>query len=134
VGHARKASSPLNGDQALQLQTLLEVLSQVDRDDASEAAVQSLRVWFQSATGARLPAGNWREAMCHWLSHNEVVFQVAEALRKPRKLQDLLASLGETLGRPISQEEILVWLALGRHRARAGARCCAQWCTASCVA
>jgi ATP-dependent helicase YprA (DUF1998 family) len=112
-GTPRKANPPLNGDQALQLQTLLEVLSQVDRDDASEAAVQSLRVWFQSATGNRLPAGNWREAMCHWLSHNEVVFQVAEALRKPRKLQDLLASLGETLGRPISQEEVLVWLALG---------------------
>ena len=42
-GTPRKASPPLNGDQALQLQTLLEVLSLVDRDDASEAAVQSLR-------------------------------------------------------------------------------------------
>lgn len=112
-GTPRKASPPLNGDQALQLQTLLDVLSQVDREDVTEAAVQSLRVWFQSATGNRLPAGPWREAMCEWLSHNEVVFQVAEALRKPRRLQDLLASLGDTLGRPISQEEILVWLALG---------------------
>lgn len=119
-GTPRKASSPLNGDQALQLQTLLEVLSQVDRDDASEASVQSLRVWFQSATGNRLQAGNWREAMCQWLSHNEVVFQVAEALRKPRKLQDLLTSLGETLGRPISQEEILVWLALGAASRQGG--------------
>ena len=119
-GTPRKASPPLNGDQALQLQTLLEVLSLVDRDDASDAAVQSLRVWFQSATGDRLPAGSWREATCHWLSHNEVVFQVAEALRKPRKLQDLLAGLGETLGRPISQEEILVWLALGAASRQGG--------------
>ena len=119
-GTPRKSSPPLNGDQALQLQTLLEVLSLVDRDDASEAAVQSLRVWFQSATGDRLPAGNWREATCHWLSHNEVVFQVAEALRKPRKLQDLLVGLGETLGRPISQEEILVWLALGAASRQGG--------------
>lgn len=119
-GMPRKASPPLNGDQALQLQTLLEVLSQVDRDDASEAAVQSLRVWFQSATGDRLPVGSWREATCQWLSHNEVVFQVAEALRKPRKLQDLLVSLGETLKRPISQEEILVWLALGAASRQGG--------------
>jgi hypothetical protein len=119
-GTPRKASPPLNGDQALQLQTLLEVLSQVDRDDSGEAAVQSLRVWFQSATGDRLPAGNWREAMCQWLSHNEVVFQIAEALRKPRKLQDLLTSLGDTLGRPISQEEILVWLALGAASRQGG--------------
>ncbi|MDZ4302224.1 MAG: DEAD/DEAH box helicase, partial [Pseudomonas sp.] len=109
-GTPRKASPPLNGDQALHLQRLLELLSQVDRDDAPEAAVQSLRSWFEFAIGSRLAAGNWREAAGHWLSHNEVVFQVAEALRK---LQDLLASLGDTLGRPISQEEILVWLALG---------------------
>lgn len=112
-GTPRKASAPLNGDQSLQLQTLLDVLSQVDRDDAPEAAIQALRIWFQTATGNRLPAGNWREAMCHWLSHNEVVFQIAQALRRPRKLEDLLASLSDTLGRPISQEEILVWLALG---------------------
>lgn len=119
-GMPRKASPPLNGDQSLQLQTLLELLSQVDRDDPSETAVQSLRVWFQSATGNRLPAGNWREATCHWLSHNEVVFQIAAALRRPRKLQDLLASLGDTLGRPISQEEILVWLALGAASRQGG--------------
>lgn len=96
------------------------MLSQVDRDDAPEAAVQSIRVWFQSATGNRLPAGNWREAMCQWLSHNEVVFQIAEGLRRPRKLEDLLASLSETLGRPISQEEILVWLALGAASRQGG--------------
>lgn len=112
-GTPRVSSPPLNGDQGLQLQTLLEVLSQVDRDHATEASVQALRMWFQSVTGNRLPAGNWREAMCQWLSHNEVVYQVAEALRKPRKLHDLLETLGETLGRPISQEEILIWLALG---------------------
>lgn len=119
-GTPRQASPPLNGDQSLQLQTLLDVLSQVDRDDATEAAGQSLRVWFQSATGNRLPAGNWREAMCHWLSHNEVVFQIAEALKRPRKLEDLLAQLSDTLGRPISQEEILVWLALGAASRQGG--------------
>ena len=99
-GTPRKASPPLNGDQSLQLQTLLEVLGLVERNESDAAAVQSLRVWFQSVTGNRLPAANWREAMCDWLSHNEVVFQIGEALRRPRKLDDLLESLGHTLGRP----------------------------------
>lgn len=120
-GTPRKASAPLPGDQSVQLQTLLEVLTLVDRDDAGEAAVQALRVWFQSATGNRLPAGDWRETLGRWLSHNEVVFQIAEALRRPRRLEDLLASLNEALGRYISQEEILVWLALGAA-SRAGGR------------
>ena len=92
----------------------------MDRDDAPDAAIQALRVWFQSATGNRLATGNWREATCQWLSHNEVVFQSAEALRRPRKLEDLLASLSDTLGRPISQEEILVWLALGAASRQGG--------------
>jgi hypothetical protein len=119
-GTPRTASPALNGDQALQLQNLLEVLTQVDRDDAPEAAVQALRVWFQSVTGDRLPAGAWREALCQRLSHNEVVFQIAEALRRPRKLQDLLEALGATLGRVISQEEILIWLALGAASRQGG--------------
>ena len=112
-GSTRTASTPLTGDQTVQLQNLLEVLSLVDREGADALAVKALQVWFQSATGSRLPAGDWREALGNWLSHNEVVFQIAEALKRPSKLDDLLATLGTTLGRPISQEEILIWLALG---------------------
>lgn len=120
-GSPRTASPPLNGDQSAQLQTLLEVLTQVDRDDATDADVQALRVWFTTATGSRLQAGPWREAIGQWMSHNEVVFQIAESLRRPRALDDLLAELGDKLSRTISQEEILVWLALGAA-ARQGGR------------
>ncbi|EUC21456.1 DEAD/DEAH box helicase [Paraburkholderia hospita] len=120
-GSPRTASPPLNGDQSVQLQTLLEVLSLVDREGATESDVQALRVWFTSATGNRLPAGPWRDAIGQWLSHNEVVYQLAEALRRPRRLEDLLEELTTTLGRAISQEEILVWLALGAA-ARQGGR------------
>ncbi len=120
-GEPRTASAALTGDQAVQLQTLLEVLSRVDREDASESDIQSLRVWFQSVTGSRLGEGNWREALCRWMSHNEVVFQIAEALRRPRALAGLLEALGATLGRPISEEEILIWLALGAA-SRSGTR------------
>lgn len=120
-GEPRTASAPLTGDQSVQLQTLLDVLSRVDRDDALEADIQALRVWFQSVTGSRLGNGNWREALQHWLSHNEVVYQIAEALRRPRALVDLLGELSTTLGRAISEEEILIWLALGAA-ARSGTR------------
>lgn len=120
-GEPRAASVAPTGDQAVQLQNLLDVLSRVDREDASESDIQSLRVWFQSVTGSRLGEGNWREALCRWMSHNEVVFQIAEALRRPRALAGLLEALGATLGRAISEEEILIWLALGAA-SRSGTR------------
>lgn len=120
-GTPRTASPPLNGDQSAQLQTVLEVLTQVDREEATEADVQALRVWFTTATGSRLQPGPWLEAIGHWMSHNEVVFQIAGSLRRPRALDDLLMNLSEKLGRSISQEEILVWLALGAA-ARQGGR------------
>ncbi|HDR9076419.1 TPA: DEAD/DEAH box helicase [Burkholderia vietnamiensis] len=120
-GSPRTVSPPLNGDQSAQLQTLLEVLSLVDREDATDGDVQALRVWFATATGVRLQPGPWREAIGQWMSHNEVAFQIAEALSRPRALDDLLADLGIKLGRKISQEEILIWLALGAA-ARQGGR------------
>ena len=112
-GASRTASAPLSGDQCVQLQTLLDVLSRVDRDDASEGDIQALRIWFQSVTGSRLGDGDWRKALHGWLSHNEVVYQIAEKLRRPRPLTDLLEEMTATLGRSISEEEILIWLALG---------------------
>jgi len=120
-GSPRLATPPLPGDPSLQLQTVLDRLSQVDGDHPPDAAIQALRDGFQSITGSPLPAGDWREALGHELSHNEVVFQIAEALRRPRPLDALLASLDSVLNRPITQEEILIWLALGAA-ARQGGR------------
>jgi hypothetical protein len=112
-GESRTASGPLSGDQGVQLQTLLDVLSRVDRDNAAEGDIQALRIWFQSVTGSRLADGDWRQALHIWLSHNEVVYQISEKLRRPHALEDLLEELTTTLGRAISEEEILIWLALG---------------------
>ena len=112
-GEPRTANAPFSGDQSVQLQTLLDVLGRVDRDDAAEGDIEALRIWFQSVTGSKLADGNWREALYKWLSHNEVVFQIAEKLQRPRRLADLIEDLSDTLGRQISEEEILVWLALG---------------------
>ena len=98
-GEPRTANAPFSGDQSVQLQTLLDVLGRVDRDDAAEGDIEALRIWFQSVTGSKLADGNWREALYKWLSHNEVVFQIAEKLRRPRRLagqaHDGVPQLGE---------------------------------------
>jgi len=48
------------------------------------------------------------------------VFQLAAALAKPRALSDLPDLLGEELGRPVSELEVLAWLALGAATGRGG--------------
>lgn len=109
----RNVSPPFSGDQALQLKTVLEMLGQLESSDVTEAQLQGFRIWFQAFSGQRMQGENWREALSRWLSHNEVVYQIAQALRRPRPVSDLLEELGQTLGRAISEEEVLIWLALG---------------------
>jgi len=120
-GEPRTVSAAFNGDQGLQLKNVLALLSQVDRQEASAADIQAFRIWFQSTSGMHMADDNWREALNQWLSHNEVVFQIAEALRRPKPIAHLLEQLGHVLGRPITEEEVLIWLALGAA-ARSGER------------
>jgi len=120
-GEPRSVSAPFHGDQGVQLKTVMQMLSQVDRAEATAADIQSFRVWFQSTSGTRMPDDNWREALHQWLSHNEVVYQIAETLRRPQRIDALLERQGQTLGRPVTEEEILIWLALGAA-ARSGER------------
>ncbi|UTN84502.1 DEAD/DEAH box helicase [Pseudomonas aeruginosa] len=112
-GEPRSVSAPFNGDQAMQLKTVLEMLGTLDRPEVEPAALQAFRIWFQTTSGMRMAGDNWREALNQWLSHNEVVFQIADVLRRPRAVATLLEDLNEKLGRPITEEEILIWLALG---------------------
>ncbi len=112
-GEPRRVSAPFNGDQALQLKTVLEMLGQLDRAEVEVADLQAFRIWFQTTSGMRMADDNWRAALNQWLSHNEVVYQIAEALRRPRPVAALLEELTEKLGRSITEEEILIWLALG---------------------
>src|SRR5690606_35078326 len=112
-GEPRSVSAPFNGDQAMQLKTVLEMLGTLDKAEVDAADLQAFRIWFQTTSGMRMAGDNWREALNHWLSHNEVVYQIAEALRRPRAVASLLEDLNAALGRPITEEEILIWLALG---------------------
>lgn len=112
-GEPRTVSAPFNGDQAMQLKTVLEMLGTLDRAEVEPADLQAFRIWFQTTSGIRMAGDNWREALNQWLSHNEVVFQIADVLRRPRAVATLLEELNDKLGRPITEEEILIWLALG---------------------
>jgi hypothetical protein len=47
------------------------------------------------------------------LAENEIVYQIAEALTRPRPLRELLDDLQQRVGRPVPEEEVLLWLAHG---------------------
>jgi hypothetical protein len=109
----RKLPGPLPGDAAVQLRTVLDAVADVEDDGPSEAAVRVVHSVFQSITGSRLDAARWQESLYDRLAANELVYQIAEALRAPRPLSDLVEELAGTLGRPVPGEEVLAWLALG---------------------
>ncbi len=93
------------------------ILKAVDApDDEVAAAISAPLV---ELGGAKL-SGNWQASLASQLASNEVVFQLAEALGKPRALAELPVLLAEKVGRPVPVEEILCWLALGAATGRGG--------------
>lgn len=79
-------------------------------EDETGAGVRDV---FRSLSGCDLPAGDWIESLYTALSKNELIFQLSEALAGPRPLHELLPELGQKVGRPVCEEEILSWLTLG---------------------
>lgn len=107
----RTASPALPGNQVLQLRNVLEAIGNVDNDPP--ASLRLLKGTFQSLTGQALDIGRWQESLNERLAGNEVVFQIADALAKPRAVTELMEDLEKRLGRPVPEEEVLIWLALG---------------------
>lgn len=128
----RVATPALPGDPVVHLQTILEVVASVaDGEDADPvtdggdaaaraAELRRLRSVFQVMTGQSLDMADWQQSLYDRLAGNEVVFAIAEALNRPRSLAGLCESLASRLGRPISEHEILSWLALGACSRRHG--------------
>ena len=107
----RKATPALPGNQVLQLRNVLEAIGNVDSDPP--ASLRLLKATFQSLTGQALDIGNWQASLYDRLAANEVAYQIADALTKPRKMVDLMQDLEKRLGRAVPEEEALIWLALG---------------------
>ena len=117
---SRTPSGPLPGDPAVQLQTVLEAVAGVEKEPPSPEAVQLLQTGFQAITGSSLDPRGWAESLYDWLAANEVVWQIADALKVPQRLVDLVSDLERRLGRPVPEEEIIAWLALGAASRREG--------------
>ena len=76
---------------------------------------------YRSMTGRVLPEADWQEALHQELSVNRIAFELADILRRPFALSDLLVAVSGRVGRQVPEEELMIWLALGAA-ARAGGR------------
>ncbi len=98
-----------------------DVLAAVDADDPGPA----IRSVWRTLTGGDLPtrgdspsagggpSSDWAAALHDALSGNELLYRAAELLTTPKALCDLLADLATAVGRPVSEEELIIWLTLG---------------------
>ena len=93
-------------------QNLLDAL---EREDGN-----AVKGCYRIMTGEVLDAGRWREELHERLAANELVFQMAELLGTPRDLVTLGKELATRVGRPVPEEEILAWLALGAAATKDG--------------
>jgi hypothetical protein len=101
------------GDPHAVLEALLQAL---DADDATAVSAT-----YAAFAGRRLEgATDWREALGAELARNELAFKLAERLAAPQLLSRLVDELQGDFGRPIQDEEILAWLALGAAALRNG--------------
>lgn len=105
--------SPAPRDPANTLARVLAALETVEHDEASSGSLAGLQAATRDLGLANLEPTRWRAALRDQLAANEVVYQIADALRGPRALSDLVADLRRRLNRAVSEEEVLLWLALG---------------------
>ena len=111
---SRRMPAPLSGDLP---DLLARVLSAVDAEANPGAEIASA---YQALTSVVLPSEAWEAALHASLSENEVVYQLAALLEKPRGIWDLLEALRAKVGREVPVEEALIWLALGAAARRDG--------------
>ena len=102
---ARKLPAPVP-DPSGQLQTVLEVVE-------LEQPGQRLRDIYAGMTGERLDVNRWSEQLFASLSGNELLWQIVQQLAGARNLAGLAGKVSEAVQRAVSEEEILLWLALG---------------------
>lgn len=109
----RRRPTPAPADPPATLARVLTALDAAEHDDAKPGAVTALHAAVRELGVTKLDPADWRASLKDHIAANEVTFQLADALRDPRALTDLVADLGRRLGRPVREEEVLTWLALG---------------------
>lgn len=104
----RSVPPALNGDPA---DHLTEILRAVEQDD--EDAGNAIALILKLALGLKLTEKNWRLNLYEELGRNELLFQLVELLRGARGLEELSAAVTKKIGRAVTDQEVLLWLALG---------------------
>ncbi|GAB4477962.1 MAG: hypothetical protein OHK0037_39960 [Elainellaceae cyanobacterium] len=110
----RKLPKPLKGDPATHLQYLLEALEDETRAGNLVSAI------YQAITGQPLDPSTWQESLYDQLAANELVYQIAIALPNARHIREVIDQLQRQINRPLPEEELLLWLALGAAARRQG--------------
>ena len=109
---AERSVGPAPRDPAAVLTACVEAV-----EDDSGLAVRS--AWRELA-GSDLPEGDWADMLFEALSRNEIIFRLNELLASPRRLDELPGELRQSVGRDVSEAEILAWLTLGAVARRDG--------------
>lgn len=89
----------------------------VEDDESTDAEVRDA---YRSLSGSDLEQGDWAGALYSALSRNELVYQLTQELATPKALDELPATLEESVSRPVTEAEILAWLTLGAAARREG--------------
>lgn len=87
--------------------------------DAEEPAT-ALPAFWQDYFGEELEADSWEEELGDRLVANEFLYQIAQHLQQAASLERLVEQLEETMGRAVTEEEVLFWLTLGAVVRRQG--------------
>ncbi|MGE0024733.1 MAG: helicase-related protein, partial [Hyphomicrobium sp.] len=113
----RRLPTPPQGNVADHLQA---ILSAVDGDGGSASRLAGA---YERLAGESLPVGpdeSVPERLYEQLAANELCYLLAESLQRPRDLEALVGELSQAVGRPVTEEELLAWLALGAASRREG--------------
>lgn len=108
---------PLGAPRGSPAENLRAVLSAVDAGPNAGPGVASA---FLAMTGQALDPAQWEESLYDRLAATEDVYQIAQALESAQPLPALVGDLERRLGRPVSEEEVLAWLALGAFSRKEG--------------
>ncbi len=96
------------------LKNVLEVLEEANKtENEGKIGGNLVKGLLKAVISRDIDSNHWQESLYQCLANNELVFQLAHALKNPRLITELVADLQLRLERPLAEAEILLWLALG---------------------
>lgn len=110
-GKNRQYPPRFTEDSSKLLKTVLEALEKSQSDKQSDS--QEIQKIFTKMTGYQLDPKDWQYSLYQYLTNNELIFQISQALEKPRLLAELVTELENKIHYTITEAELLAWLALG---------------------